>query len=158
MTNQQTVHAVNTLRVEVNNLLEQRSSLPNRLSQDSITTQSTNTNTQPSHSSKNLHTSEHRAQDCIATIDVLFSIGQTSADHTPMERHARFTDDIAKVSLQNVELVRQSIRQTSQINSQQETVAASKAQDTILTLDNTTRKTTVPTLAVQPLPSTVVRP
>lgn len=36
-------------------------------------------------------------------IDLVFSNGQTSADKTPVERRVLFTDDIAKILMENFE-------------------------------------------------------
>lgn len=91
------------------------------------------------------------------TVNLLFSAIQTSANLTPMELLTLFIDDIAKVSLENMELVRQYTRQTRPINPQQATVDASQAQDTTITWDNTTRKTAIPTAPFQPISPTVVR-
>lgn len=48
-------------------------------------------------------------------IDLLFSACRTSADLTTMERHARFTDDTAKASLENLERV-SSIHSSNSVN------------------------------------------
>lgn len=58
------------------------------------------------------------------TVNLLFSTVQTSADLTPMEHRVISTDDIPTVSLEKIERVRQSIRQTRPINPQPATVAA----------------------------------
>lgn len=75
----------------------------------------------------------------------LFLTGQTSDNLTLIKHGILFTDDIAKISLENIEYVVQSIRQTRLIIPQPATVPLSQEQGTTITLNNTTGRTIVPT-------------
>lgn len=107
VTNQPIIDAVNTRRVDVNKLLKQQSSLLNGRKNLPFTTAPKSS---PIPSFETWQTISLRAQARMETIDILFATGQTLADLTPMERPMLFTDEIAKVPLENIEHVRGSIR------------------------------------------------
>lgn len=84
VTNQPTIYAVNTLRVEVKKLLEQRSWIPNHPGQNSTCTQLTSMHSKPGSASGSSHTIALRTQDGMETIYLLFSTGQDSTHITPL--------------------------------------------------------------------------
>lgn len=78
ISNQQTIEAVKTLRVDVKKLREQQSELPNRTGQDSDRTPTTRTRKnqqQPGSSSEDPTSQKLRARARMETFDFLFSTG-----------------------------------------------------------------------------------
>lgn len=104
LSTQPATEAMNTLRVDVNKLLEEQSSLPNRSKiqcLDHAPTISTHKHhQQPGPSSDNPASHKLRSQARMETIDLVISTRLTFAHLRPLESHVLFTDNISNVSLE----------------------------------------------------------
>lgn len=78
------------------------------------------------------------------TIDLLSATGKTSADITPMEHSVLCTDDISKVSVENIEEVCQTIRQAQQEHPASAIAVAPHAKGTNTAFELTTGPEQVP--------------
>lgn len=133
LTNQRPIDAVDTLKLDIKKLLEQHSSIKNGSTQTKDPTVSISTFHEAKlrgHSTKKKLNESLGAQVRMETFDSLIWTAQKSDHPAPMKRLVLFTDDVSKISFENVELMRHTGLQANKTNCGPAATAADKVKGT----------------------------